>query len=1285
DMVAGPSVTLTGSSAVQGKTFSATADSVVAAGVLDIEEALAVTADDLTVSGTVEGGVVDADVTGTALISGGVAGRTRLDVNAAALTVGPTALIYGGEVALTGTDLDLSGKVTSNAGLTLAATTSLSNAAAVRAAQIVVSSGGAFANSGILSAMDTATLTTGGTLTNTGLVSAQDISLRAGGYTDSASAGVHAGGQLLVETGGALSTQGTFKSVGLAQFTLGGASTLNGAVQAENVDILATNALALGGGLDLSARDELIIDAQSITGGLNAAQFTRIEAGNQLAIVLASGGLSIASNERVEVGTDLYLDLAGSITNYGHLQSRGALTLITDGDIINSQSVLKSGGLMGLFAENGTVRNISALIEADTGLVISAQALENRYVSVGTRAVPTTVTVNGVARSWSGSLPPDGCSRSISSDFISPSDLANATCGSFPVGFGGGRLRWASGTEVISQGARPEIASGGGLNLTLAGQVSNDAGLIAASGAVDVTAATVNQTGYVGTSNAFEVRITRTTAPITSQNNGDRQVSSVTYSVGAVDVVTPSGPSRLIGDILGGGAVDINAGGVVNNGRIEAGSTAIPGLQVTDVVAAPVFAAIAAPTDTALPNGTFAGPASVSANLAELLAPEDSASTIADMLKEGTTQGDDSASLAAFLTSNALMDVDRLQYRDELVQNGNSGDEVSANNAPRAPPVGVLSDEDRASLSASLETDFTTPTNYVAPSDLVLNGEGALSIPLAPRTPRTLRTVALPVTTAGADADLTITTGNIIGDNGVFAAADDLILQATSGAIALRGGAISGDDLALNAAENVILHGTDVTSRGATRIVAVRDISIAAAETDRTYDWANQTSRVVSLDLPELVIGGELSLTSLGDTTLSAARVDVAGSATVNAAGNVIFGAQSAVLDQARTGRNWSETLFTSTANVTTLQAGGDVAITSGVDAEFVGTVIDSAGNVSVQAARDIVLTAAQDIETYTYDYQFSGLLSEKRIAIDRLSVTNAGTQITADGDISVVAGTTSAGDLITAGSSFDSRAGNITLASELGQVRLGTITDVQQDREQRSRSRFGGLLSSDRSSFVRQEIATGTDVLAGVDLSVASADNMALIGARLGAEGTLTISSGADLVIEGAVSTLETRFSENNTGLVTITTELERSFDETVTQTSFGGDTIAFDVAGTTTLVVYSDATDRIDSPAERGVTTAQGYTLPQIFGADDISALYPEELLALDGLSLVDQDLQHRYFYEETVAISPAFKALASIAVGNWVGAVGTVGIAQSLLNVPAGWLATGVDAFVSHAIVG
>ncbi len=1289
DMMAGPSVTLTGTSAVQGKTFSATADSVVAAGVLDIEEALAVTADDLTVSGTVEGGVVDADVTGTALITGGMAGRTRLDVNAAALTVGPTALLYGGQVALTGTDLDLSGKVTSDAGLTLSATTSLSNAAAVRGAQIVASAGGAFANSGILSATDTATLTAGGTLTNTGLVSAQDISLRAGGYTDIASAIVHAGGQLLVETGGALSTQGTFKSAGLAQFTLGGASILNGAVQAENVDILAANALALGSGLDLSARDGLIIDAQSITGGLNAAQFTRIEAGNRLAIILASGGLSIASNQRVEVGTDLYLELADSITNYGHLQSRGALTLITDGDIINSQSVLKSSGLMGLFAENGTVRNISALIEADAGLVISAQALENRYVSVSTRSVPTTVTVNGAARSWSGSLPPEGCSRSISSDFISQSDLDNATCGSYPVGFGGGRLRWASGTEVISQGARPEIVSGGGLNLTLAGQVSNDAGLIAASGAVDVTAAKVNQTGYVGTSNAFEVRITRTTAPVTSQNDGNRQVSSVTYNVSAVDIVTPSGPSRLIGDILGGGAVDINAGGVVNNGRIEAGSTAIPGLQVTDVIAAPVFAAIAAPTDTALPNGTFAGPTSVSANLADLIAPEDSASTIADMLKEGTTQGDDSASLAAFLTSNALMDVDRLQYRDELVQNGNSGDEASANNAPRAPPVGVLSDQARADLSASLETDFTTlvttPTNYVAPSDLLLNGQGALSIPLAPRTPRTLRTVALPVIPAGAGADLSITAGNIIGDNGVFAAADDLILQATSGSLALRGGAISGGDLALNAAENVILHGTDITSRGSTRIVAVRDISIAAAETDRTYDWANQTSRVVSLDLPELVIGGELSLTSLGDTTLSAARVAVAGSATINAAGNVIFGAQSAVLDQARTGRNWSETLFTSVANVTSLQTGGDVAITSGVDAEFVGTVINSAGNVSVQAARDIVLTAAQDIETSTYDYEFSGLLSEKRIAIDRLSVTNAGTQITADGDISVVAGTTSAGDLITAGSSFDSRAGNITLASELGQVRLGTITDVQQDREQRSRSRFGGLLSSDRSSFVRQEITTGTDVLAGLDLSVVSADNTALIGARLGAEGTLTISSGADLVIEGAVSTLETRFSENNTGLVTIATEVERSFDETVTHTSFAGNTIAFDVAGTTTLVVYSDATDGIDSPAERGATTAQGYTLPQIFGADDISALYPEELLALDGLSLVEQDLQHTYFYEETVAISPAFKALASIAVGNWVGAVGTVGIAQSLLNVPAGWLATGVDAFVSHAIVG
>ncbi|KZL12451.1 DUF6862 domain-containing protein [Pseudovibrio sp. Ad26] len=136
--------------------------------------------------------------------------------------------------------------------------------------------------------------------------------------------------------------------------------------------------------------------------------------------------------------------------------------------------------------------------------------------------------------------------------------------------------------------------------------------------------------------------------------------------------------------------------------------------------------------------------------------------------------------------------------------------------------------------------------------------------------------------------------------------------------------------------------------------------------------------------------------------------------------------------------------------------------------------------------------------------------------------------------------------------------------------------------------------------------------------------------------------------------------------GLVLMTTITENSYVETAVLTQLlAGQALNFDIGGDASLTLY------------------------EVAGVDAQTAeeLYPEELLAIAGLQLLQEQLANEYFYDEQVALSPAFKALVSIAVGAFV-APAIVGAAFPGLASATGTfmsaLGTGLEAFTATVIV-
>jgi len=306
-----------------------------------------------------------------------------------------------------------------------------------------------------------------------------------------------------------------------------------------------------------------------------------------------------------------------------------------------------------------------------------------------------------------------------------------------------------------------------------------------------------------------------------------------------------------------------------------------------------------------------------------------------------------------------------------------------------------------------------------------------------------------------------------------------------------------------------------------------------------------------------------------------------------------------------------------------------------------------------------VVLASAEDIydfETRKSKKRFFGL-SKSSSSQSITQLTNRGVSIAAAGDIDVIA---EAGDLTTAGSRFASASGDINLSAVEGDIYAGTYTDIFRNETKRSRSFLFGLISSSSARTTLDRFNTGTDALAAIDLSLVSGADTTLVGANLSAGGKLTIDTGGDFSVKAAIDSQRSEFFSSKMGLVTMTTITEKSFVETAVFTQLlAGQGLSLTIGGDANLALYTQA--GVDQPTPED--------------------LYPKELLALAGLKLLTQDLANDHFHDKQTQLSPAFKALVSIAIGNFI----APGLVAGILPNASGWLVTAAESFTTSFMVG
>jgi filamentous hemagglutinin family protein len=1200
---------------------------------------------DLTFNGQAAGGAIRLESAGMLNISGAIVARNAF---AAASTGSSVGLDGNSEVFAQSIDvnaltqLTFDGKAAALEAASLTAGTELvTGADSELVAESVALTGGDTLIEGQVQALEELTIeATDGSVTHTGSSRGQSVTIAGDEVQTSDESQIAAVESLSVTAQDQAIIDGDLVAGQQANLSVtAGDLDLQGQINALNTDVAVSGQTSLGADALLAGQSVLEFQSGSLNGGLNASHFNQLRAGDGLAVTLDSGGLSVGASEQVLFDGDLLLDLGGDIENRGTIKASGDLQLRSGSDLNNLGGLLKSGETMQLVARNGTVLNQSGRIEADGGLAIEAETFDNRFDSIVTQpsqsgveifaGTPDNKTATRRVTTNPADLELESCFTSSRSNGGADRASSCATIYSFDGVFSNrGGVTWSTGTSVAASGAKPEILSGAGIAIQ-ADTVRNDAGLISAEGGIDVQSSSFANNGYQDTRVTHTATYTRNLTIEINEGSGGSDAAfttrteRVTYS--PVSRETSNGATSEIGQILAGGSVNISSTSVLANGDIRSGTSNVVAPRDSSAVTSALLPELVVPGSSLTP---------VQPELQEL-------ANLDTLIGEGRTNfGTTPVSYEDFISSDYFLD--RLQIQDELFQNINrpaewngypsDGTSYEGGDAVQGPGTGFNGFGDRFGLSdsgllASLDKANTSETG-----------------------------------------DLTIVAGRITGSGGSLISENGSLSLTSFGNITFEDTELGGDLVDIITGGDFSGKALVIRSASDTSIFAAGNVVIEGLAQTEEYYTNTSVTKITENLASRFETGGNLSIISSADMTLAGVQAQVTGDTRLTAGGSLyLLAEQSGVQYSEGDAKNGTDRL-TLTAQVTQLSTGGDFIANAGGDAVLIGTQIDAGGKAHLAAAGDVVLAAAQDIYQSETRKTSSGFLSKKKETRSTLAVTNRGVGITAGSDIDVIAET---GDLTTAGTELASVTGDINLTATEGNILVGTYTDVFEETHVKEKSYLGGLLSKSSQLHTVDHINTGTDALAGLDLSIVSGTDTTLVGATLSAGQNLNITTGGDFSVQAAIDSHRSEFFETDMGLVTMTTITETSFTETAVLTELlAGQGMNFDIGGDAELVLYQSA--GVDAPNPQD--------------------LYPEELLAIDGLELINQELADEYFYEEKTQLSPAFKALVAIAVAAYVAPTLVGNVLPELAGAAAAEGATalttglynGATAFTSTALV-
>ncbi|MHB1116272.1 hemagglutinin repeat-containing protein [Sideroxydans sp.] len=358
--------------------------------------------------------------------------------------------------------ITLTGKTTSSGNLTLNSAAGISNSGSIDSrTNAQIKAAGEIANSGSLIAQNNLTMN-GASLNSSGTLAA---GIDANGNATQA-------GNVVISTTGASTATGTNIAGGTLTINASGINLSNSLTSAQNN--LALNATA--GNIDL-----------------NHAQ-TQSVAGN---VSLTSSGM-INNDYGLLSGAQITATASNLSNQGGIIGATGGVTLTSQSTVDNSAGGYIGGATVSLTANNGAVNNRGGKIEADTGLTVKSQSLDN---SGGTIKNLSATDAQGNATILSITATQDIINNALNgiSGFIGSN--GQLTLSSATLNNNGGKLYSKNKLGLTTSGTLSNqsgfIQTDGDLNLSASGALNNQGGTIEANGTnslFSLTAASIDNT-----------------------------------------------------------------------------------------------------------------------------------------------------------------------------------------------------------------------------------------------------------------------------------------------------------------------------------------------------------------------------------------------------------------------------------------------------------------------------------------------------------------------------------------------------------------------------------------------------------------------------------------------------------------------------------------------------------------------------------------------------------------------------------------------------------------------
>ncbi|KVP85569.1 adhesin [Burkholderia ubonensis] len=1103
---------------------------------------------DLSVTGAVNGG---ADVTlnaGRNLdISGSLqsAGNTSLQATSGSIGATGTIASNGAFGAKAGTDIQLGGNTT------VARDTSLSAGRDVNVSgtlagqgQGVVDAARDIVGAGSLTFAQQATLTAGRDIAQQGLIQGQAVNVTAAG-----NARVHN-----VESASAIALRanGTNTATGAGDLAIDGTAAAAGAVTAvAQNDVSVAGKIASGTTVGVTAQRNV-----AVAGAIEAVGDATLVA--QQGSLNATGGINSGGKLGITTGLDLSLGAATSAVGDATLAAGRDATLngMFVGHANGSVTAVRDINGGGKQAFDGTA-NYTA--QRDVALTGSVQA--NKVIVVGgnnaslhdaTSATTLTVTANGKAGEGDAGITGTASATGAASVTGARDVTVSGTLGSGDALTLTGQRNVSVSGGVESKGDLTMTATNG--NVALTGSATTAGAFNSASGLDTQLGGKISVTKQVGVQAGRDIALTGALAgQMNGALNAARDINGAGSAAFAQAATVDATRDIVLTGSLQGASVNVTGGNNAGLGTVQAvsgnlGVTAKGGAGGGDVTfggAATAFGTMAlqAARDANVAGAiNTGGTTTINAARSVALASVNSAGDL------GVTASGGSAS-AKDVTTQGNLNVSAAQgisFTGPAVAGGsaslNAGGDVTLAGGVSAQQSGSVT---AGSIAFARQATVNAGGSVAVAGNVATNGDLAMTAgnDLSAGSAQAGGAIALQAQghngagdvtvtgdvksgkattiTAARDAGvggavssgdkLNVTAGRDLNVAGAIQASADVALAATTGKLGVGGAVVTAGSLGANAGGALALRGgglvngdTTLTSGGAMTLAGgLFGLGLASIHAGGAIDGGGALTYAKDIDVNA---GGGIAL----------GAVQGAGKFTAVSGGDMSFGATTAV---------------------------GDVSATSKAGSVTFGGLLQSGGNVRVQAANDSALTGGVASMGTVNVEGTHGNVTVAGVSANGDATLHGGQNVTLSGN-SVVAGQlgVSGGNVTLSGSAVGSK--NVTVSAQ-GTVDAGNASVVASQNLQVNganvtlgNATVGGSLTAQASNQLTLAAGRAVNVVGNATLTSQNGMYNAahvLAGSLNVSAPNLTNAAGASLASIGTTTINASNFT--NAGLVNGTT----------------------------------------------------------------------------------------------------------------------------------------------------